>query len=58
MKKRRVYGNTMTEYGIIGFLILVACLVVVTAIGKNLNGTMQGLKNDFMKSANSANKAG
>ena len=35
------------EYGLIGALVLVVSIAVITTLGQNLNGLMQGLKADM-----------
>lgn len=47
-------GNTLTEYGFVGGLVLVGLLVTVTLLGDNLASALQGLRGDMSHSRNAA----
>ncbi len=57
MRMRSYRGNTLTEYGFIGVLILVASIGVIYALGGGLNTSLAALKADLTGNIKSAGNA-
>jgi pilus assembly protein Flp/PilA len=44
-------GVTAVEYGVIGALIIVACVTIIGGVGTNLGGAMTAIKNALAPAA-------